>query len=60
MIMLATAARSWLVLALLFPRITAGDIPTGLIELSEANFTGTLTGISTKYDWVLIEFYAHW
>lgn len=43
----------------LLPLFVNGDRQV-IFELSEANFTSTLTSISSDYEWVLVEFYAHW
>jgi len=56
--MRAPCCRLWLAMALL-PLFVNGDRQV-IFELSEANFTSTLTSISSDYEWVLVEFYAHW
>ena len=55
-----TTASALLAVALLPLLVRCGDQFPDLLELSETNFTTTLTQLSSSYDWVLMEFYAHW
>ncbi len=51
----------WLLaLALLVDCNASADQHPHLLEITSANFSSTLTTIYKDYDWVLMEFYAHW
>lgn len=45
---------------LLVDRARSADQLPHLLEITSANFSDSLTVISKDYDWVLMEFYAHW
>jgi hypothetical protein len=49
-----------LALALLLTDHASADQYPHLLEITSANFSDSLTVISKDYDWVLMEFYAHW
>lgn len=59
--MTTPAARAaWVVgLALLVASNAAAAGLPALIQVSSANFTATLEAVK-DYDWLLLEFYAHW
>jgi thiol oxidase len=60
MIALFKRAVGLLALALLLVDRASADQFPHLLEITTANFTDSLTEISKDYDWVLMEFYAHW
>jgi hypothetical protein len=60
MISLLKRAMWLLALALLVDCNASADQHPHLLEITSANFSSTLITISKEFDWVLMEFYAHW